>query len=80
MTMQVTAPTQFRHTTLTEYPNKIAGVTLLDESPGVTGIYLRAPDGGLWPARTVNRTPVSHHEDVCNAWLCHPGIHEDKRQ
>ena len=39
--MIAAAPSQFRHTTLTAYPNRIAGVTLLDESPGYTGVYLR---------------------------------------
>ncbi len=77
--MQAIAPEHFRHTTLTVYPEKIAGVTLLDETPGFTGIYLRNPNGGLWPARTVNRNPESHHRSVCEAWLSRSGIHEDKR-
>ena len=33
--------TPFKHTTLTRYPDKIVGVTLLDESPEAVGIYLR---------------------------------------
>ena len=53
--MQTQLPSQFTHTTLANYPDKIIGVTLLDESPGVTGIYVRDEKGGLWPARTVNR-------------------------
>ena len=77
--MQATDPQQFQHTSLTAYPEKIVGVTLLDEAPGFTGIYLRDAKGGLWPARTVNRSKVTHHREVCEAWLCHPGIHEDKR-
>ncbi len=51
------APTEFRHTTLPRCPAKVVGVTLLDEEPGYTGIYLRDEDGGLWPARTVNPLP-----------------------
>lgn len=77
--MQATTPKQFRHTTLAAYPDKAVGVTLLDESPGFTGIYLRDTSGGLWPARTVNRTPAEHHDKVCEAWLSKPGKHEDKR-
>jgi len=77
--MQATAPEQFRHTTLDKYPDTIVGVTLLDESPGFTGIYFRDLSGGLWPARTVNRTPAEHHREICEAWLCRPGTHEDKR-
>lgn len=77
--MQAIDPQQFRHTTLAAYPNKIVGVTLLDETPGFTGIYLRDPSGGLWPARTVNRIPAEHHRDVCEAWLAKQGKHEDKR-
>jgi hypothetical protein len=76
--MQVQAPEQFQHTTLTAYPDKIVGVTLLDETPGFTGIYLRDPNGGLWPARTVNREDAQHHFDVCESWLSRPGA-LDKR-
>ena len=79
MTMQVATPKQFCHTTLTAYPDKIVGVTLLDETLGFTGIYLRDPNGGLWPARTVNHSPARYHQDVCDSWLCHPGNHEDMR-
>ncbi len=69
----------FKHTTLAAYPADIAGITLLDEAPGFTGIYLRDANGDLWPARTVSRALPEHHADVCNAWLARPGIHEDKR-
>ena len=77
--MQHATPQEFRHTTLTAYPKRIVGVTLLDESPGLTGIYLRDRKGGLWPVRTVNRADAQHHFDVCEAWLSKPGKHEDKR-
>ena len=77
--MNIMAPADFRHTTLTEPPEKIVGVTLLDETPGFTGIYLRDASGELWPARTVNRSKVKHHREVCEAWLSRAGTHEDKR-
>ena len=77
--MEAQAPSQFTHTTLTAYPDKIVGVTVLDEAPGVTGIYLRDRNGGLWPARTVSRIPAEHHDAVCDQWLARPGVHEDKR-
>jgi len=87
--MESTKPESFKHTTLNLYPEsrrpdgtwtpKKAGITLLDEEDGFTGIYLRDAEGGLWPARTVNRACKEHHESVCNAWLAKPGIHEDKR-
>ncbi len=77
--MHATEPTKFKHTTLTAMPRVIAGITLLDEEPGFTGIYLRDPDGGLWPARTVSRMVQEHHDDVCDSWLARPGANEDKR-
>ena len=77
-TMQATASHVFRHTTLTKCPDKVAGVTLLDEEPGYTGIYIRDRDGGLWPARTVDRSLSEHHDAVCAAWLDRPGS-EDRR-
>ena len=77
--MQAQVPSQFTHTTLSGYPDKIIGVTLLDESPGVTGIYLRDKNGGLWPTRTVNRLPTEGYETVCDSWLARPGVNEDKR-
>lgn len=77
--MNIKEPAEFRHTTLTIFPDKVVGITLLDESPGFTGIYLRDESGGLWPARTVNRSKVKHHREVCDSWLSRPGIHEDKR-
>ena len=69
----------FKHTTLSGYPNNKVGVTLLDEEPGVTGIYIRDKDGGLYPARTVHRKNPVYHKSVCDSWLTHPGINEDKR-
>lgn len=72
-------PQDFRHTTLKEYPNSVQGITLLDECPGFTGIYLRDANGGLWPARTVSRANEAHHNSVCDGWLLKEGIHEDKR-
>lgn len=69
----------FRHTTLVEFPVGHVGYTFVDEEPGFTGIYLRAADGGLWPARTVERSNRVHHEEVCKAWLEDKGVHEDKR-
>jgi len=78
--MIAAAPSQFRHTTLTAYPNRIAGVTLLDESPGFTGVYLRDEKGGLWPARTVSRAPIKHHRNVCAAWLARPGAQDLRGQ
>jgi hypothetical protein len=78
--MIAAAPSQFRHTTLTAYPNRIAGVTLLDESPGYTGVYLRDENGGLWPARTVSRAPIKHHRNVCAAWLARPGAQDLRGQ
>jgi len=76
--MQAFDPSQFQHTTLPCYPSKIAGITLLEETPGFTGIYLRDEEGGLWPARTVSRGNAKHHNDVCAAWLLGPGVHEVK--
>ena len=80
----------FKHTTLPTYPGDYdrvnkkytpirVGVTLLDEKPGFTGIYIRDENGGLWPARTVIHEPAKHHESVCNAWLSGEGVHEDRR-
>jgi len=69
--------TRFHHATLTRYPDKIAGVTLLDEDDTHIGIYLRDASGGLWPARTVNRLPDDRCKEICDSWLCHDGEHED---
>ena len=77
--VQQQVPSQFAHTTLTSYPDKIVGVTLVDESPGVAGIYLRDKNGGMWPARTVSRFPTEDYETVCDSWLARPGMNEDKR-
>ncbi len=40
-------PSEFKHTTLSAYPDKVVGLTIVDEEPGFTGIYLRSPEGGL---------------------------------
>jgi hypothetical protein len=77
--MNALEPSQFNHTTLTAYPDKVVGVTLTDESPGFTGIYLRDEQRGLWPARTVNHEPAEHHVNVCDSWLSRPGVNEDRR-
>jgi hypothetical protein len=91
--MEAAHPTDFKHTTLTVYPEtwiktgdgeghwspKKVGITLLDEEPGFTGIYIRDEAGGLYPARTVNHNPPEHHKSVCDAWLSDAGIHEDRR-
>lgn len=73
----------FRHATLVAYPDRsqVAGITLLDEKPGFTGIYLRTHAGGLFPARTVDRSaPGGHHDNVVNAWLRDEGKHIDLRK
>ena len=77
--METSPASEFKHTTLERYPDRKAGITLLDEEPGFTGVYIRNANGGLWPARTVSHTPPDHHKSVCDAWLSHPGVHEDKR-
>jgi len=87
--MDAAKPSEFKHTTLKVYPEtrledgtwtpKIVGITLLDEEPGFTGIYMRDKNGGLWPARTVNHDPPEHHKSVCDSWMARPGINEDKR-
>lgn len=77
--MHAQKPHHFKHTTLGHYPNAVAGITLLDEKPGFTGIYLRSPEGGLWPARTVNKRPAKHHEQVVASWLDRQGEHVDLR-
>lgn len=66
--MDAQEPKKFKHTTLDAYPAKLAGITFLDEAPGFTGIYLHDADGGLWPARTVDRSDARHHESVLAAW------------
>ena len=77
--MESASANQFKHTTLKSFPHKVVGVTLVDEEPGFTGIYLRDEEGGLWPARTVNHDPPEHHRNVCEAWMSRPGSHEDRR-
>jgi hypothetical protein len=77
--MDAVSPSEFEHTTLKIFPSKIVGVTLLDEEPGFTGIYLRDGKGGLWPARTVSHNPPEHHRSVCESWMARPGVNEDKR-
>ena len=66
--MGFVASKEFKHTTLTRFPDRIAGITILEEEPGFTGIYLRDADGGLWPARTVDQSLKDHHEAVLAAW------------
>ncbi len=61
-------PESYDHSTNTWTPKRV-GITLLDEKPGFTGIYIRDENGGLWPARTVSRKPKKHHQDVCGAWI-----------
>ena len=34
--MEASAPSDFKHTTLKEYPSSVMGITLLDEEPGFT--------------------------------------------
>lgn len=88
---------KFKHQTLDKCPDRdgvFVGVTILDESPGFTGIYLRTAKGLLWPARTVNNSLVEHCRSVVAAWMEHevtyfdwgtckhrrkPGINEDIR-
>lgn len=70
----------FRHTTLTKYPDRVVGVTLLNEEPGFTGIYLRDAQGGLYPARTVSRRPAAHHKSVVDAWIQSYGGLIDRRK
>ncbi len=77
--MDISAPSDFKHTSLTAYPVHIVGVTLLDEDAEHTGVYLRDANGGLWPCRTVSHTPPEHHRSVCAAWLAREGNQEDKR-
>lgn len=62
----------WRHQTLEEYPHTVAGISVLDERPGFSGVYMRDPRGGLWPARTVSRR-AEHHDDVVGSWLQRPG-------
>ena len=78
--MEAKDPSEFKHTSLSVYPDKRVGITLLDEEPGFTGIYSRDKNGGLWPARTVSHEPAKHHQAVCDAWMAGPGINEDKRK
>jgi hypothetical protein len=77
--MDILTPEEFRHTTLQRSPIDRIGITLVDEEPGFTGVYIRDENGGLWPARTVSHFPSEHHRSVCAAWLAGPGIHEDRR-
>jgi hypothetical protein len=72
----------WQHKTLDNYPDKdgeFVGVTILDERPGLTGIYLRTKEGLLWPARTVDRSLPEHHAEVVAAWMQYKGINEDLR-
>jgi len=65
---------QFKHTTLTSHPLKVAGVSFVEERPGFTGVYLRNEEGGFWPAREVAQKPKKHHKSVCDAWAQHYGM------
>lgn len=71
----------FAHKTAEKYPDKIVGITLLDEDEEgeFTGIYLRDENDKLWPAQIVCRDIVDYHTCVCESWLLHQGIHQDKR-
>lgn len=71
----------WKHKTASEYPDKIVGITLVDEDEAgeFTGIYLRDENDKLWPAMTVRRDIVDHHTSVCESWLLRQGIHQDKR-
>ena len=75
--MDAKPASEFKHTTLTEYPDRIVGVTILDEEPGFVGIYERDAQGGLFPARTVNRKPKKHLERVIASWMAHEGENID---
>ena len=77
--MRACGPNDFRHTTLAEIPDEIVGITILDEEPGFTGIYVRSACGGLWPARTVDRSFPEHHDSVVASWLSRDGVHVDLR-
>jgi hypothetical protein len=90
--MSQTATKGFKHTTLTAHPESIisddkgnitgytpkqAGYVLLDEEPGVTGIYVKDVNGGLWPARTVTRS-APNYTTCTQSWLSREGA-EDRR-
>ena len=80
--MDIVAPQEFQHTTLDRYPDYVTGLTLIDEEPGFTGIYLRDANGGLWPARTVSHSPPEHHQSVLDSWVADPrycGRIDDRR-
>jgi len=89
MLMDAQDAQDFKHTTLKLFPEsklpngtwtpKVVGITLLDEEPGFTGVYLRDSEGGLWPARTISHKPVKHHRECCASWMSRKGINEDKR-
>lgn len=72
--METKEPNQFKHTTLDKYPDTndgFVGVTLLDEEPGFTGVYMRTKEGLLWPARTINHDPPAHHRKCAASWMKH---------
>jgi len=87
--MEAMAPNEFRHTTLAVYPEthigngkytpKAVGITLLDEKPGFTGIYLRDANGGLWPARTVDRSRPEHYRSVIASWSKRENVVDDRK-
>lgn len=78
--MYAKAAKDFKHTTLTDIPpdEDRVGISILEEEPGLTGIYYRTKNGGLWPCRTVNQEKADHHKSVCEAWLAREGKHENK--
>ena len=78
--MIATESSNFKHTTLEHYPINQVGITLLDESPGFTGIYLRDENGGLWPVRTVSKIPIEHHDSVCKSWMSREGSQDNRKK
>lgn len=43
-----------------------------DEETGFVTVYLRFPDGSLWPARTVNARLKKHAKSVLDSWANNP--------
>lgn len=76
--MNAASPDSFRYTTTEAYPDVVAGVDVLDENWDETGIYLRTPDGKLWPARTVSFNNPRYAE-IIQAWLSRDGVNRDRR-
>lgn len=89
--MNAAKPSEFKHTTLAIAPESIvekdgqrtwtpkqAGITLLDEEPGFTGIYVRDINGGLWPARTVWRGG-DNYKSICDSWMTREGAVDQRK-